>query len=57
MLVVSGSNDTMLPSTNALLMFKHLKDAQLVLYPNSGHGAMFQYPGRFVGHVAQFLAE
>jgi pimeloyl-ACP methyl ester carboxylesterase len=56
-LIVSGSDDTMLPSTNAHVMFRHLKDAQLILYPDSGHGALFQYPKRFVGHAALFLAE
>jgi len=25
----------------AYFMFKHLKNAQLVLYPDSGHGALF----------------
>jgi pimeloyl-ACP methyl ester carboxylesterase len=56
-LVVSGSNDTMLPDSNAWLMFRHLRNAQLILYPDSGHGALFQYPQRFVKHAAQFLAE
>lgn len=56
-LIVSGSNDTMLPSTNALFMFNHLKDAQLILYSDSGHGALFQYAERFVGHAALFLVE
>ena len=32
-LVVSGSDDTMLPDGNAYFMFKHLKNAQLILYP------------------------
>jgi pimeloyl-ACP methyl ester carboxylesterase len=56
-LVVSGSDDTMLPGANALLMFKHLKDAQLIFYPDSGHGALFQYPRRFVSHVSLFLGD
>jgi pimeloyl-ACP methyl ester carboxylesterase len=54
-LVVSGSNDTMLPDGNAYFMFKHLKNAQLILYPDSGHGALFQYPALFVEHVVRFL--
>jgi pimeloyl-ACP methyl ester carboxylesterase len=54
-LVVSGSNDTMLPADNAYSMFKGLSNAQLVLYPDSGHGALFQYHEVFVSHVQTFL--
>jgi pimeloyl-ACP methyl ester carboxylesterase len=56
-LIVSGSKDTMLPDSNAYFMFKHLKNAQLILYPDAGHGALFQYPERFVSHAALFLGE
>jgi hypothetical protein len=34
----------MLPDSNAYFMFKHLKKAPLILYPDSGHGVLFQYP-------------
>jgi pimeloyl-ACP methyl ester carboxylesterase len=54
-LVVSGSDDTMLPDRNAYLMFKILRNAQLILYPDSGHGALFQYPKLFVEHALLFL--
>jgi len=54
-LVVSGSHDTMLPADNAYAMFKALSNAQLVLYPDSGHGALFQYHELFVSHVRTFL--
>jgi pimeloyl-ACP methyl ester carboxylesterase len=54
-LVVSGSHDTMLPAQNAYAMFMALPNAQLVLYPDSGHGALFQYPDLFVSHVRIFL--
>ncbi|QKC96372.1 alpha/beta fold hydrolase [Mesorhizobium sp. NZP2298] len=54
-LVVSGSHDTMLPADNAYAMFKALSNAQMVLYPDSGHGALFQYHELFVSHVRTFL--
>ena len=54
-LVVSGSHDTMLPADNAYAMFKGLSDAQLILYPDSGHGALFQHHALFVSHVRTFL--
>jgi pimeloyl-ACP methyl ester carboxylesterase len=54
-LVASGSDDTMLPANNAYEMFKALGNAQLVLYPDSGHGALFQHHETFVSHVRTFL--
>jgi pimeloyl-ACP methyl ester carboxylesterase len=45
----------MLPDVNAYPMFKILKNAQLILYPDSGHGALFQYPKLFVEHAFLFL--
>jgi hypothetical protein len=43
------------PDVNACFLVKHLKNAQLILYPDSGHGALFQYSKLFVEHVALFL--
>jgi pimeloyl-ACP methyl ester carboxylesterase len=54
-LVVSGSADTMLPVDNAYTMYKAMKNAQLILYPDSGHGVMFQYPEIFVRNALSFL--
>ena len=54
-LVASGSHDAMLPAKNAYAMFKELSNAQLVLYPDSGHGALFQHHATFVSHVQTFL--
>ncbi|WP_448045043.1 alpha/beta fold hydrolase [Bradyrhizobium liaoningense] len=54
-LVVSGSSDTMLPAENAYTMFKAMSNAHLMLYPDSGHGALFQHHEAFVSHVRTFL--
>jgi pimeloyl-ACP methyl ester carboxylesterase len=56
-LIVSGSNDTMIPCENAYAMFKAMKDARLLLYPDAGHGVLFQYPELFVDQVDRFLSE
>lgn len=54
-LVVSGGNDTMLPAENAYTMFKAMSNAHLMLYPDSGHGALFQHHEAFVSHVRTLL--
>ena len=55
-LIVSGSNDTMLPDSNAYFMFKQLKNAQLILYADAGHGALFQYPDQFCAEVKALVS-
>lgn len=54
-LVVTGSNDTMLPTEGSINLYKHLKNAQLVLYPDSNHGSIFQYHDSFVNTAEYFL--
>lgn len=54
-LVVNGNRDVMLPTINSYLLAQHIPNAQLVVYPDAGHGAQFQYPRLFLNHVTQFL--
>ena len=54
-LVVNGSNDVMIPTYNSFLMAQRIPKAQLIVYPDSGHGALFQYPEQFVRHSLDFL--
>jgi len=54
-LVVNGNRDVMVPTINSYLLAQHIPNAELIIYPDSGHGALFQYPDLFVTHVARFL--
>jgi len=54
-LVVNGNNDIMVPAINSFTLCQHIPNAQLIIYPDSGHGALFQYPDLFVAHTTIFL--
>jgi len=56
-LVVNGQNDIMVPTINSFILQQHIPNATLILYPNSGHGTLFQYPELFVSHVLLFLED
>ena len=56
-LVVNGDNDVIIYSVNSSILQRHLPNAQLILYPDAGHGSQYQYPDRFVQHVSLFLFE
>jgi pimeloyl-ACP methyl ester carboxylesterase len=56
-LVANGDNDLMVSSAHSAAMASRLPDARLVVYPNSGHGGVFQYHREFVPEVLAFLAE
>ncbi|RZT10209.1 Pimeloyl-ACP methyl ester carboxylesterase [Duganella sp. CF402] len=55
-LVVQGSNDTMFPTPQSVRLFESLSNAQLSLYPDSGHASLFQYPALFASQVNYFLS-
>ena len=55
-LIVQGSKDVIIPTMHSLTLQQHLPNAELVIYPDSNHGSIYQYPERFVAHAEQFLA-
>ncbi|MDX3452307.1 alpha/beta hydrolase [Streptomyces sp. ME02-8801-2C] len=56
-LVLNGENDVMIASINSWHLAQNIPNAQLLIYPDAGHGAHFQYPQRFLKHALQFLDE
>jgi pimeloyl-ACP methyl ester carboxylesterase len=54
-LVVNGHRDIMVPTINSYYLAQHIPAAQLIVYPDSGHGSLFQYPELFVADAARFL--
>ena len=55
-LVTNGVNDVMVPTKNSYILTENLPNAQLIIYPDSGHGHLFQYPELFAEHVNSFLS-
>jgi pimeloyl-ACP methyl ester carboxylesterase len=54
-LVVNGSNDVIIYTINSYILQQNLPNAQLIIYPDSSHGSLYQYPELFVRHVSMFL--
>lgn len=55
-LVVNGVHDEMIPIANSYGLAEHLPNAVLLTYPDSGHGALFQFHESFTRQVDAFLA-
>ncbi|MEV6041213.1 alpha/beta hydrolase [Nonomuraea sp. NPDC052116] len=55
-LIAAGDNDIMIPTPNAWLMARHLPNARVRIYPDSGHGFLFQWPEQFAELVHSFLS-
>lgn len=56
-LVVNGDNDIMAPTINSVELARKLPNAELSIFPDAGHGAIFQYHGAFVEQALRFLQD
>jgi pimeloyl-ACP methyl ester carboxylesterase len=54
-LVMNGESDRMVPSKNTVDLDRRLPNSHLVLYPDAGHGGVFQFHEDFVKRALEFL--
>lgn len=55
-LIANGDHDRMVPSVLSEDLHRRIAGSELVIYPNAGHGGVFQYWEQFAPVAAEFLA-
>jgi len=54
-LIVNGNNDTMVSTKGSYDLLQNIPNSKLVIWSDSGHGALFQYHADFVREAIAFL--
>ncbi|GAB3945597.1 alpha/beta hydrolase [Kribbella albertanoniae] len=54
-LIANGDNDRMVPSVLSEDLHRRIKGSELVIYPDSGHGGIFQFHDKFAPVALEFL--
>jgi len=54
--VANGDHDRMVPTSNSVDLAKRLPNSELKIYPDAGHGGIFQVHDEFVPRALHFLA-
>jgi pimeloyl-ACP methyl ester carboxylesterase len=54
--VANGDYDRMVPTSNTVDLAKRLPNSELKIYPDAGHGGIFQFHHEFVPQALEFLA-
>ena len=55
-LIANGDNDRMVPSVLSEDLHRRISGSELIIYPGSGHGGIFQFHDKFAPVAAEFLA-
>ena len=55
-LIANGDNDRMVPSVLSEDLHRRITGSELVIYPDSGHGGIFQFHDEFAPVAVEFLA-
>jgi pimeloyl-ACP methyl ester carboxylesterase len=53
--IANGDDDIMVPTENSFEMLRRLPNVQLAIFPDAGHGGIFQYHEQFVRQALAFL--
>ena len=56
-LIANGDHDRMVPSILSEDLHRRINGSELIIYPNSGHGGIFQHHEQFAQVGAAFLAD
>jgi len=56
-LIANGDHDRMVPTALSEDLHRRIAGSELIIYPNSGHGGIFQYHQQFAPVAAAFLAD
>ena len=54
-MIVHGTKDVVVMPINTFLLAEHRPNAQLIMYPDAGHGAQSQHADVFLEHARLFL--
>jgi pimeloyl-ACP methyl ester carboxylesterase len=54
-LIANGDNDRMVPSTLSEDLHRRIQGSELIIYPDSGHGGIFQFHDKFAPAAIEFL--
>jgi pimeloyl-ACP methyl ester carboxylesterase len=54
--VANGDHDRMVPTSNTVDLAERLPNSELKIYPDAGHGGIFQFHADFVAQALDFLA-
>lgn len=52
-----GDNDRMVPSELSEDLHRRIKGSELIIYPDSGHGGIFQFHDQFAPVAVRFLTQ
>jgi pimeloyl-ACP methyl ester carboxylesterase len=55
--VANGEDDVMVATSQSRALAQRIPDSRLTIYPDSGHGGIFQYHEQFVAEALEFLSE